>query len=188
MTTKQLLALYFPAWNAAAKNHGWNTKAGRAPQTRVEFFGNHQVNGFYQRIWTIALERSGPAREVSAEHLRHACHLVALGHDKSSHHLTNQELDRVLALFQLLADPDDFRATMAWSNPQEEQRKRMLWWLRNKCVESYIVEISRQKFGTDDWESLPFESLRQLHMTLHNRAKAQRAPAAINLNREVQPF
>lgn len=196
MTTAQQRRLYFPAWNAAAKNHGWLTKN---PPPRVEFFGNRDINDLYQRIWTIALERAAAAASTpTGDSFRHACHLVAFGKDKSSSQLTNRELDRILALFKLLADPDDLAATLAWNNADESARKRLLWYLRNECVESYVVEICRQKFGTDDWEALDYADLRQLHMTLKNRPRAQRValhgpaaqPAVINVNRELveEPF
>src|SRR5262245_21256880 len=117
MTTPQQRRLYFPAWNAAAKNHGWH-KAGLG--TRVEFVGFRELNDLYQRMWTIAQARAAAAGSTGGaggngpcgEDFRHACHVVAFGKDKSSSQLTNKELDRVLALFRLLADPDDLSATM----------------------------------------------------------------------------
>jgi len=192
MTTAQQRRLYFPAWTAAARNHGWHKPEGRAP--RVPFFGNPELNDLYQRICTIATER---AATPQSDDYRHACHIVAFGADKSSSSLTNKELDRILALFKLLADPDDLNATLAWNNPQEEQRKRLLWWLRNKCVESYIVQVCREKFATDNWEALDFPELSKLHMTLKNRARALKpcpptltphpTPAPfVNVNREME--
>jgi hypothetical protein len=183
MTQRQQIGLYFPAWGKAAANHGWNR---RGVGQRVDFFGNSpELNELYQRIWNIAEERAGthdshrflpPA--PGAEDFRHACHVVALGADKSSTQLTNAELDRILALFKLLADPDDLSATLAWNNPQEEKRKRMLWWIQNNCVESYVVEVCRQKFQTDDFESLSFKQLGQLHLTLKKRAFEERRARA----------
>jgi hypothetical protein len=195
MTTNQQRRLYFPAWHNAAKNHGWHRK-GLA--VRVPFFGNAEINALYQRIVTIAEERQAVERSISGpcgEHYRHACHIVAFGKDISSSQLTNKQLDRILALFKLLADPDDLSATLAWHNPEDSARTRLLWFLRHKCIESYVVEICREKFGTDNWEALDYPELRQLHMTLKNRPRALKpdridqatpapAPAFINLNRE----
>jgi hypothetical protein len=169
MTEKQRYALYFPAWSQAAQNHGWNR---RGLSTRVPFFGNPQLNELYQRIWQIALERAQGTKGPSAEHFRHACHLVAFGEDKSSNQLNNQEVDRIVALFRMLANPDDLAATLAWSNPQEEKRKRMLWWIENNCTESYVIQVSREKFQTANWQALTFDQLTQLHMTLKNRSNA----------------
>lgn len=190
MTTAQQRRLYFPAWQAAAKNHGWHKSGG---SMRVEFFGTPELNALYQRVCTIASERArASACAASPDDYRHACHIVAFGEDVSSSALTNKQLDRILALFRLLADPDDLRATLAWNNPQDEQRKRLLWWLKNNCREAYIVSISRERFGTDDWESLDFPDLRQLHMTLKNRSAAQKPPRAaatspdfVNVSRET---
>lgn len=47
------------------------------------------------------LARGGSLR---ADHLRHACHVIAIGRDKSSLKLTNKEQDLVIALFQRLAE------------------------------------------------------------------------------------
>jgi hypothetical protein len=176
VTEKQQKALYFPAWRAAAQNHGWHKKDAAV---RVNFFSSApEINALYQRIWDIAVERANQDwRNPNADEFRHACHIVAFGQDKSSSQITNTELDRILALFKLLADPDDLSATLAWNNPNEERRKRMLWWITRNCVESYVVEVCRQKFRTDDYESLSFDDLRKLHMTLKNRSNATREPA-----------
>jgi hypothetical protein len=182
MTTRQQIGLYFPAWGKAAANHGWHRKC--ALRHRVSFFGNQELNDLYQRIWDIALDR---AVLPSCEDFRHACHVVVLGVDKSSTQLTNAELDRILALFKLLADPDDLSATLAWNNPSEEKRKRMLWWIQNNCVESYVVEVCRQKFQTDDLESLNFKQLGQLHLTLKNRENAARDRDFANVARQEEP-
>ncbi|ODU25014.1 MAG: hypothetical protein ABS95_01155 [Verrucomicrobia bacterium SCN 57-15] len=173
MTPRQQKALYFPAWRIAAANHGWtSSRPVRVP--RVAVFGGPEVNDLYQRIWTIAQEKAGPLTAPNADHFRRACHVIAIGQDKSSCDLTNAELDRVLALFKLLADPDDLAALMSWNNPDEERRKRILWWLKKECVESYVVEVCRQKFQTANWEALSFKQLQQLHMTLKNRENAAR--------------
>lgn len=193
MTTAQQRRLYFPAWNNAARNHGWH-KAGLW-RGAEPFFGSPMLNPIYQRICAIALERSpsGPC----GEHFRHACHIVAFGQDKSSSTLTNRELDRILALFALLADPDDLDAMLRWNNPEQEARKRMLWWLRKNCEPAYIAQIAREKFATDRWETLDYEDLRKLHMTLKNRPNAQRpnkaarvskrSASTVNVAREMQP-
>ena len=178
MTARQQKALYFPAWNAAAKACGWNKKhSASSASSAVNHSSNPLLNDLHQRICTIARERaqaaglSGP----SGQEFRHACHIVAFGRDKSSADLSNAELDRILALFRLLADPDDLGAMLAWQSPAEGQRKRLLHFIRHECVESYVAEVCRQKFGTDNWQGLDTADLRQLHMTLKNRPAARRA-------------
>lgn len=175
MTAKQLKGLYFPAWAAA-----W--RALRSDPV----FTSPDLRQLHARLVQIAVARGScraslPQADQADIH-RHACHLLALGQDKSAKTLTNPELDRVLALFRLLANPDDLTAHLTWNqgsgtgaspDASSSTRQRILWWLRNKCVESYIVELSRERFGTKNWEALPFDQLQQLHMTLKNRAKSQ---------------
>lgn len=172
MTKRQQTKLYFPAWHAAAAAHGWKAGKGQLIGERLECWGGPNMDDIYQRIWTIAEQRAGAACGPMPDDFRHACHVVALGRDKSSYELDNKELDRVVALFRLLAEPDDLAATMTWLNPQEEQRKRMLWWIRNRCVESYVVAVAREKFGTDNWQALSCEGVKELHMTLKHRQNA----------------
>jgi hypothetical protein len=220
MTTNQQRRLYFPAWQLAAKNHGWH-KPSVAPSLHrpIAFFGTPELNPIYQRIVQIAHERASarPSQckmanaqcsmlnEVpppSPDDYRHACHLVAFGRDLSSSALSNAQLDRILALFKLLADPDDLAAWLTWNNPQESARTRLLYWLRNNCVESYIVQLSRERFHTANWESLDYADLRQLHMTLKNRQNSRKTPggsgraattrerpasAFVNVSRNTEP-
>jgi hypothetical protein len=194
VTPKQRTRFYFPAWNATAKAHHWRTSEGRLIGQRLDCWSNPKLNEVYQRIWNLAEQwAAAERRALRPDDFRHACHVVALGRDKSSANLTNDELDRVVALFGLLADPDDLRATMAWLSPNEARRKRMLWWIRNHCVESYVVAICREKFGADEPATLRFDQLHQLHMTLRHRPNARRsagrppAPLAVAAH-DNQPF
>lgn len=179
MTKAQKCRFYFPAWSAAAKAHGWQSQGAVLQSQRQECWASPDLNALYQQIWSIALEwarRDG--RAVKPDDFRHACHAVALGRDESSADMDNAELDRIVALFKLLADPDDLRAVMAWSSPNEARRKRLLWWIRHNCVESYVVAVCRQKFGTDEITGLRFDQLSQLHMTLRNRRNSRKAQPA----------
>ena len=99
-------------------------------------------------------------------------HVVALTQDKSSTDLTSKELDRVVAAFRLLADPDDFDAMMIWLHPENGVRDRQIWFIENRVVESYARKVCQSKFGTGDWHSLTNESVRDLVMTLKNRPSA----------------
>ena len=184
MTAAQRSRYYFPAWAAAAAAHGWAKRP--TPASRQACFASPELNVLYQNIWELANFRAGEAaRNLLPDDFRHACHQAAIGQDKSSADLTNDECERIVALFNLLADPSDLRAIMAWNSPNEARRRRMLYWITHNCVESYVVAVCREKFGTDDPAKLHFEHLRQLHMTLKNRRNAKRSarPAPSN-----QPF
>lgn len=103
---------------------------------------------------------------VDAEVLRHACHVVALGRDKSSKVLTNAELDRVLLVFKLVINGDDLASVIAWEQPDQGQVKRLTWSIRNTAPEALIVHVCKDKFGKGDWWNLGTTELRQLLMTL----------------------
>lgn len=176
MTPAQRARFYFPAWAAAAQAHGWQSASTLAAAQRQECWASSELNKVYQAVWANAQVRAfNQARGLTPDDFRHACHAVALGRHKSANALTNDECERVVALFNLLANPDDLRAIMGWSSPNEARRKRMLWWIRHNCVESYVVAICREKFGVDEFRSLSFPQLSQLHMTLRNRRNARKA-------------
>lgn len=106
---------------------------------------------------------------VAATELRHGCHRVALGGDKSAKALTNAEADRVVALFNLIASPEDLDAMLAWEHPEAGAVKRLAWAIEHLAPAAYVEAVASDKFGTRAWRSLPEASLRQLALTLRNR-------------------
>lgn len=180
MTPAQAKFKYWPAWNRAARAQGWRTEAGVLIATGPQRWGGNDTSELLDGIWALArrlAETSG--EKLGPDHFRHACHMAAVGRDKSSADLTNLEFDRVLVCFALMADPDNLDAMISWSHPEIEVRKRMLWWLDNRCVGGYARSLCRQKFGTDDWHSLNDEQVRELHMTLKNRPASWKSRAAL---------
>lgn len=173
MTNNQAKFFYFPAWNAAAAAHDWRMAKGKLVGKHQEKHGPEDTTDLYHMVWQaaeiIALRHS---RAVRPEDLRHGCHLVALGKDKSSTDFTNSELDRVVTLFRVLTDPDDLDAIIAWSNPEVAERQRMVLWVKNKCVPAYAHKLCRELFGTDDYATLEPKSLHELVATLKQRPRA----------------
>ncbi|MFO1458250.1 MAG: hypothetical protein U1G08_02505 [Verrucomicrobiota bacterium] len=112
---------------------------------------------------------------VSPDDLRHACHVVALGKDRSSYDLTNWQMDRVVALFELLADNENISAQVRWANEDLDAVRRLEWAIKNVGFpEAYIAAISHGKFGSRAWKALRPDQLRQLLITLKGRAAARR--------------
>lgn len=172
MTAKQRERFYFPAWSQAAKARGWTKGVmDSAPMPTSSPAVNEILNDLYDFAEVTARAEH---REIKPDDFRHACHFVALGRDMSCTDLTNDECEKVVALFRILADPDDLRAQMAWNSPKDARRRRMLWWIRHHCVESYVVEVCRNRFGHDEPANLTYDQLLQLHMTLKNRPAALR--------------
>lgn len=198
MTSKQQRYFYFPAWNQAALAHGWTLVKGRLTGRRQESWAHAEPAELYQRVWEAAYNLARAAhRAVTPEDLRHACHVVALGKDKSSTDMDNQETDRVVTLFRILADPDDLDAILAWTNPENSERKRYVASIRRRADFKYIDKLCRDKFSgiyiTPFYEDLPMPQLKQLYLTIRARfpqdpspAPEQKHPKPINLAN--QPF
>ncbi len=177
MTTAQRRRLYFPAWNAAAKVHGWkpSLKGMALLATRQAAWGGPEVDKLYGKLWFIALGLADlEDREFCADHLRHACNLAATGGKKRhSEDLNNKETNRVVALLELLANPINLHAMNAWLHPDAAAREGVLIQIRKLAPLAYIISISRGKFSRDDWESLPDAELSQLLYTLKARARSR---------------
>lgn len=123
------------------------------------------------------------ARKVDAEVLRHACHVVALGRQKSSKTLTNAELDRVLLVFRLIVNADDLAAVIAWDQPDQGQVKRLTWSIKHVSPEAMTVHVAKDKFGRGDWWNLGVTELRQLLMTLKRIKNNQPRMARIDTDK-----
>lgn len=169
MTERQHKFFYLRAWNrafAASWFHDRGTAVRRPGRICQEL----------DQVEAVAAERARlRSCRVSANELRHACHLVALGRDKSSLDLTNRELDQVVALFDLLADPDNLRARIALDHPEQEARRRLEWSVEHCGLpEAYVLTVCASKFGTHAWRNLEDVQLRQLIVTLKSRAKSRR--------------
>ncbi len=168
MTEAQQRRYYFPNWNSAF-NANWRREKCRVLKLegRIEGDWVRKVEALAQQI---ALQHH---RAPTADDLRHACHALALGRDKSSADLDNREVDRVVTLFRLLADPDDLDAVTNWDYPEIAARKRLVYAINSAAPHAYIDTICRGKFSQiyepPFWEDLPIGALRHLALTLRNR-------------------
>jgi hypothetical protein len=168
--------LYFRTWGACAKARGWTARDGREADS-AWFAAAPDLVELHTQVWNEAGALAAlEGRDVSADDLRHACHRVA-GAPPSSAKLSNADLDRVLALFRLLADPDDLDAMLAWENPEASEAKRLLWAIRRLAPEAYTRALASDRFHTKNWEALPVGDLRQLALTLRLRKPGQAAAA-----------
>ena len=106
---------------------------------------------------------------------RHVLHVKALGLDKSHLAFTNEDLDQVLAEFRAISQPDNLAAQL---RQQDQPRRRLLYSIWRMAPEPYWRAIARDKFGTADETSLDLEQLRQLLITLADRARSRQRRAA----------
>lgn len=191
MTPNQQRRLYFPAWQDAARKRGWVLIERRlladldAPHWLPP---EHPLSELLPEIHAHARTLATAAgRAVKPDDLRHACHRAALGHDRSSKQLTNPETDRVVALFRLIADPENLAYLTAWAEPEIAQRRRYVAACRHLAEDAYILAIARDKFGPGDfeppfWEGLRLPHLAQLLLTLRHRPAGRRQPVAAGDN------
>jgi hypothetical protein len=193
-TERQLKRLYWPGW-AAAVRANWRREKGR-----VVVAPGAAANPWRDQV-ELAAEGMGASAlaVVDWDWLRHAAHWVALGRDVSSKALNNGQLDRVLVLFRLLANPLDLQAVLDWQAPGRPDRRRTEWAMRHlPHTDGYVRSVCSAKFGTRRWESLEDRALHQLLMTLKNRPASRRGaetresrdagPMNANLEATHEPF
>lgn len=175
MTPAQKFKFYFPAWNACVKANGWHMQGGM-----VQFDGS-RLTEEGRKVFQFARQRAiSQKRPMKLDDVRHGVHWLALGRDKSSEHLTNANLDRVVALFKLLADPEDLGARMnqdAYDRGEDPGAiERLNWMIRNAAPAAYVAKVSLDMCGSRDWESLPIAQKHVLARALKQRKVSFRRP------------
>lgn len=164
MTQNQQRRLYFPAWTQAFKAN-WTSDRGR-----IQDAVGYTPSEWRDRVVAAADVRAREhVRGITQDDLRHACHVVAFGRDRSSTDLRPLQMRRVLHLFRLLVDPQDLTAIMRWMDPRVDEREEAVWFLENKCREAYVRHIAHDLYGTKDWEGLPDGRVIALANTLRAR-------------------
>lgn len=179
--TKSQTQLYWRSWALVVAAHDWRMEAGRLVGQRQEIWQGCDLNALYQDVWECAEHlASHGQRSVAADDLRHACTVIATGHQVSSRHMTNEQFDRVLALFRLLADPNNLNHMLAWENAEAGERRRQLHVITRNAPAAYVRAIARDKFGTSVLEDLNLKQLRELALTIRMRwkRKAEHQPPA----------
>jgi hypothetical protein len=175
MTKAQKFRFYFPAWTACCRANGWKMQQGRL------LYDASQLTEEGRKVLAFAMQRAVTEhRPVNVDDMRHAAHIVAIGRDKSSEHLTNDEVDRVVTLFQLLTDPEDLGYRMKWDAYQRGEDPgvvtRLDWSIRHAAPDAYVRAIAHGKFGTRAWENLTVGQKQHLAMTLAQRRKKFHQP------------
>lgn len=189
MTREQLIRFYFPRWHSCAKANDWRMVGGRLLATRRKSDAATLAGQLHQAVWTAAEQIALQGhRAVTAEDLRHACTVAALGRYKSSKDFDNKEADRVTTLFRLLENPDDIDAMMDWNDPERSARRRVMWSIEHAAPEGYVRRIAEDRFGTSRWEDLEIHQLRQLAVTLKQRKRKWQGKAAKTVPKDMQPF
>lgn len=191
--TKAQHQLYLREWGKAFKAHWTGVKGGELlarPDRRP-----HQMR---ERVLAQARRMAAANPEdqrLSADCVRHACTVVALGRDKGSWSFTNRDLDRVLGVLRQLSNELDLTSAMVVDRSDAEKavqqddtgvqvagdRRRVSWAISKiDLPKGYIEQICRDKFGTSNWRSLPDLALTQLLVTCKARVIARQLAAVVN--------
>lgn len=186
MTDAQKKFFYFPAWQRAAKSVGWQMVKGRLladlGEQRAALFPSwdEPARGLVLRVLDYAEAMALQDHcAVTADHLRYGCNLAATeGRVSSSADLTNQELNRVVTLLALIADPLDLTAVGRWLNPELAEKESFLAFLRKQAPEGVLRQISANAFGTREFQELELDRLRWLAKQVRNGRPRQRDVAS----------
>ena len=191
MTDAQRIKLYIPHWLSLAQALDWRMAGGRlmanlAEQVHAsEKWPEHA--GLAVRAIVTAAEAMAAAerRAVTAEDLRYGLNLVAVGgRHSSSKKFSNSDVNEFLRLCKMLRNPwEDLTATIAYLNPANDNRKRTIYHLRKLANEGRLIAISRNAWGTSDWEGLDQSRLDALVAEVKKNAW-QRFPR----KKAAQPF
>jgi hypothetical protein len=175
MTESQHKHFYLKWWIPCARANGWQTVAAlQTPNSKLQT-PNKFVEELKAKVQACAEQLAAREhRGLRPDDFRHACHIVATGKNKSSLQLTNQECDRVVDLFKLLADPDSIQAVQNWEDPEIARKRGLLRAVRLKAPEAYIAAIARDRFHTTVLEDLTIKQLQSLCFTLNQRKGAWR--------------
>lgn len=173
--------MYWRRWSAVSRALNWRMVQGRLDPAAAQDGSSH-IAAVMQ---AASARAAGAHRAVTPDDLRHGCHLVALGRDKSHADFSNREFDKLLTLWGdekqisgLLLEPLDLGSEIHRANPELKSRERHLHFLRRDCLGGYVASESERIFGTKNWQALDSEQLAQLSNHLRARPNVLRkAPA-----------
>lgn len=195
MTAAQHKFFYLKHWSPCARACQWNTQAG------IWGPGRNAVSPEdAQRLAQVTAHAAAFARAQhrgpKPDDFRHACHILALGKNKSSLDLNNDEVERIVCLFRVLTRPDDLNAIMDWADPARAKKRNLIEAAKLKAPEAYITTISRDQFHTSVLEDLNIRQLQSLCFTLNQRKAAwnsrgsasDRPPSTVAPSTAEEPF
>lgn len=173
MNDRQRCAKYFPCWNEAFRAN-WRMDRGRVLPRE----------GRVESEWLAAVEAAAQQLALTThcasttDHLRHACTISAVGRQKSSKDLTNPELDKVLAWFALLVDPDNVQAVVNWQHPELAEEQWKIAQILEMKDEAVVVHVARDLFKCDDWRKLGVAKLEMLRRKFWKQTHPERRELA----------
>lgn len=167
---------YWRRWAFICRHNHWRWSSGRLADKAVKDAGAHHIE-----VWNIAETLADQTwRAVTADDLRHACHIYALGKDVGHSSFSNDQFNRLLLLWGnereirgLLVYPDDIRAQTYWDNPDMQKKESLVRAIRAAASDVYIQRITASIWGTIYWEDLDAKALLGLLRKLKGNAPAR---------------
>lgn len=167
---KQYRRVYGPRWTAAFRANWTIGERG------IEWLPRHAVAPPTLAAQCLAIAGTLAAaqhRGVRVDDIRHGAHQVALGKPVSARTLDNPQLDKVLAIFDRLINPDSLRAAMEEDGHAGKMRK-VRWALANLYLPPYLRSECERIYGTTQWDTLTDDQQIRLRTHMRNRANALR--------------
>lgn len=190
MTRNQSSRVYFPLWSGAFQAN-WSMDRGVPVLLAQPAYPDKAEE--IDRVARAAVHKLH--RAVTQDDLRHASHVVFLGCKKSSKDITNDELDRLIACYKLMIDPDNLKAVMDLNNPARAQRRRQVQGIENSGVKEHTLRAWCAHFngGRTDWRDLPDGNFTRFVGYVWQRVKgsaANKAAAAkpAKASRDFDPY
>lgn len=192
MTTSQKFKFYFPAWNAAVRANGWHVihKQVIVDETRLSAEGLKVLAFARQRAQSrvareqISAFQLSQFQHLSLDDLRHGAHMLAIKRDKSSKDITNAEMDRIVCLFNVLAEPE-FLGTKhkmgrldwdAYERGEDPGAMRRLHWVIESVPEAIARHIAADMIHRRDWEFANIADKRTLARRIAQYKKSKQQP------------
>jgi len=171
---------YFRLWNAACKANEWRMQNCRLQNADPEAGRSDMATAVLSAAAQLA---AAEHRGVQLNDLRHAVHIAAVNRNCGHDDISTKQFGRVKALLQLLINPDDLAAMNEWLHPELDQRRQAIGRIR-QVPYAYAAAISKQRFGTANWESLNDHDLYQLAMTTSARNRSHQS----NKSHQSDPY
>jgi len=195
MTDDQRQRFYLPAWRRAFAAN-WR-RAGRLGCVPLP---ERRASSYVTMVEAAALELAREAgRKLPAEpQLRHAATWVATTRFQnyrpkaaattSSKRLTNGQVQVLVALLDLLVDPDNLKALVRWEHPALGEREGLEHSLQ-EFPAAYLAPIVRDysQGRTSDWRMLPEPLAWNLLMTARSRFRRRGNPPAAPVPEPSRP-
>jgi len=186
MTENQRDHFYMPRFAKCAKANDWRMQNRRLVAIREE---NEKRSDFHAIIWQAAqLIADDARRAIIPEDFRYAVNAhVNRGKTSSKAIKENWRVNWAVACFDLLKNPDDVKAMIAYLNPQLSERAGTIAYMLELADESAWEGLSLNAFQTRDWKNRTDQQLDWMIKAKKNPELLKKKPVVEDTNRLLEP-